>query len=159
MATLHDDTTTPYAVHASADRRGATASRTQPVTGPTIFVWIAWALAAAFWALTMTTAAGILQATGNGAGPGPTGGAVDAGGAGWGLINVVGVTILGLAIAYGAYRYATRDRKKDPMTEASTAALYDEIESGADDGMSDRSPEANRPDERASYRPATRDPG
>jgi hypothetical protein len=157
MATLYTDQAAPYAAQTSPERDTADAPRAYRTPGGMFFVWISWALAAAFWGVTLTTAIGIMQATGDGTGQGPTPGAVDAGGAGWGLMNFIGVAILGLALAYGAYRYATRDRRIDPVTEASTAALYDSIETGQDDGMVDRSPEARTPEERASYRPATGD--
>ena len=68
-------------------------------------------------------------------------------------MEVVGVVALGAAIGWGALRWATRDKRLDPITEASTAALYDGVaRNGGDDRVS-RSPEARRGDERDSYRP------
>jgi hypothetical protein len=157
MATQYTDQAAPYAAQTPAERDHTPDRAARRTTGSTIFVWIAWALAAAFWVASLTTGIGILQATGDGTGQALNAGEVDAGGAGWGLMNFVGVAILGLALAYGAYRYATRNRRNDPVTEASTAALYDSIESGEDDGLTDRSPDARTPEERASYRPATGD--
>lgn len=121
-------------------------------TGSTIFLWIVWALAAAFWTATFTTALGILQAASHPTAASGTGGA-DAAGVGFALMDVVGgMVILGLAIAYGLYRYSTRDKRLDPVTEASTAALYDTIERQGGDDLTTRSPEAREPFERDAYR-------
>jgi hypothetical protein len=51
-------------------------------------------------------------------------GPADAGGAGFFLIDVIGAAVLGLAIAYGLFRYYTRDRRLDPLTEAATREAY-----------------------------------
>jgi hypothetical protein len=125
--------------------------------GAQIFLWLAWALAFGFWALTMSSFFGILEALGSGA---PGGlqdglqGGVDAGGVGFFLMDVVGgVVVLGLVLAYGMTRWATRDRRMDPVTEASTAALYDRVERGGGEDMVSRSPDARRPAERDAYRP------
>lgn len=138
-----------------ADERNDYAETTSGGVAGQIFLWVAWALAAAFWAFALTTGVGILSMGGPATnGPGP--GEVDAGGVGWMLINVIGgLVILGLAIAYGAYRYATRDKRNDPITEAATHAEYDMVEAaGGDDDVS-RSPEAHRPEERDAYRAIT----
>jgi hypothetical protein len=122
------------------------------VAGKT-FIWIAWALAAAFWAFTLTTSVGILQAMGGGAADGPGPGEVDAGGLSWMLINVVGgMIILGGALAYGAYRYATRDKGLDAVGEAATRVEYDMVEAAGGDDVVARSPEAHRPLERDVFR-------
>ena len=42
----------------------------------------------------------------------------------WFLTVVGGALVLGLAIAYGFIQYYRRDRSKDAMTEAATAAQY-----------------------------------
>ena len=116
--------------------------------------WTSWTLAFAFWALTMSSFIGILKALGSGA-PGGIQGGADAGGAGFMLMDVVGGLVgLGLLIAWGMARSASRDKRLDASTEASTAALYDHIERRGGDDMIDRSPEARRPHERDSYRPA-----
>jgi hypothetical protein len=129
--------------HAHADRgRGD--------VGAKIFLWVAWAAAAAFWAFMLTTGIGILNSTGPANGPGP--GEVDAGGVGWGLMNVVGVVILGLAIAFGAFRYFTRDKRNDALTEAATHAEYDMVEAAGGDDDIHRSPEAHKPFERDAAR-------
>ncbi|MFC3069513.1 hypothetical protein [Phenylobacterium soli] len=131
--------------------------RTQPRggydVGGRIFLWIAWAAAFGFWALTMSSFFGILGAISHPAGQGPVGD-VDAGGVGWLLMEVVGVVVLAAGMAWGAMRWATRDKRLDATTEASTAALYDSVERAGGDDMVSRSPNARRPEERDSYRPA-----
>ncbi|MCR5879748.1 hypothetical protein [Phenylobacterium sp. J367] len=125
--------------------------------GVTAFLWAAWAAAAVFWGFLLTTAYGIVQALGH-----PSDG-LDAGeagvaGIGWMTINMVGgLVILGGALAWGAYRYASRDRGLDPVTEASTHALYDIVERQGGDDLTSRSPEAREPFERDAFRSAERD--
>jgi hypothetical protein len=123
-----------------------------------IFLWLAWAAAAVFWGLMLTTAVGILQA-GDSAALARGDAQADAGGVSWMLINVIGgLIVLGLAIAWGSYRWATRDKRKDAMTEAATHAEYDLIEANGGDDEITRSPQARRPEERDSYRAATNPP-
>jgi hypothetical protein len=114
---------------ADTDPRAATRSderRTYRDVGAQIFIWVAWALAFAFWAFTMSSFFGILQAIASAPADGLMGG-VDFGGAGFVLIDVVaGLIVLGLVLIYGAARWATRDRSLDPLTEASTARLYND---------------------------------
>ena len=108
--------------------------------GEHIFIWVAWALAAAFWGLTMTTFAGILRSVFQ---PGP--GAADARGVAGAVIYLVGgLIVLGLAMAYGSWMFARRNRSLDPTTEAATAALYDRIERQGGDDMTSRSPDPAR---------------
>ncbi|MDB5475862.1 MAG: hypothetical protein JWP49_1373 [Phenylobacterium sp.] len=141
------------AVHSGRDGVVAERAGVRDI-GAQIFLWLAWSLAFGFWALTMSTFFGILSALGSGA-PGGIEGGVDAGGAGFFLIDVVGgMIVLGAALAYGMARWATRDKRLDPVTEASTAALYDAIERGGGEDMTSRSPDARRPQERDAYRPA-----
>ena len=122
--------------------------------GAKIFIWVAWALAAAFWAFSLATGAGILGALGAPSN-GPGAGEADVGGVSWLLINFIGgVIILGGAIAYGAYRYASRDKSRDPATEAATHALYDITEAAGGDDEVTRSPEAREPEDRNSIRVA-----
>jgi len=93
--------------------------------GATIFLWVAWTLAFAFWALFMSSFFGILHDIAA-AGPGSLMGGVDMGGGGYAVMDVVGgVVILGLVLIYGMARYATRDKAMDPVTEAATRDLYD----------------------------------
>jgi hypothetical protein len=109
MATTLDDT--------------AEAARERSV-GENIFIWIAWALAAAFWGATLTTFFGILRSVATPT-PGVMGGD-NAGGVGYVLMDVVGgMVLLGLAIALGSVMVARRNRRLDRLTEAGTAALYD----------------------------------
>ncbi|WP_395670342.1 hypothetical protein [Phenylobacterium sp.] len=133
-------------------------TKAQPGVGVTAFLWLAWAAIAAFWGFSLTTGIGIISALGHPANSGPGPGEADVGGVGWGLMNVVGVAILGAALAYGAYRYATRDRGKDAMTEASTAALYDIVEEQGGEDLTTRSPEAREPTERDAYQAAVAPP-
>jgi hypothetical protein len=151
MATLsYTDRTAPYAQAPYAQTR-APSGYVPHHPGSTIFLWIAWALAAAFWSATFSTALGILQAVTHPADTSGVGG-VDAGGVGFALMDVVGgMVILGLAIAYGLYRYSTRDKRLDPVTEASTARLYDIVEAQGGEDMTTRSPEAREPLERDAY--------
>lgn len=136
---------------------GAYESTGRGVAGQ-IFLWVAWAAAAIFWGFSLTTGLGILSSTPAVNGPGP--GEADAGGVGWMLINFVGgLIVLGGAIAYGAYRYASRDKRLDPMTEAATHAEYDEIESAGGDIVSDTSPESERRTRVSGYRAAQRGEG
>ena len=126
--------------------------------GGKIFLWLAWAAAAIFWGVMLTTGAGILQAAGN---PSLARGdaQADAGGISWMLITVIGgLVVLGLAIAWGSLRWATRDKGQDAMTEAATHAEYDLIEAHGGDDEITRSPEARQPEERDAYRAALNRP-
>jgi len=80
---------------------------------------------------------GILQEGGR---PAPAGARVDAGGMGAILQDVVGVVVLGVALAGGMAFVAGRDRRKDKVSEAATRRLYDEA-STPDVAESDQSPE------------------
>lgn len=113
----------------SADRSGGGA-------GAMIFLWSAWAIAAAFWAAVLTTGVGILRSTGGASASADVG---FSGGA-WALMNMVGATILGLALAYGALRYFTRDKRMDPVTEAATRQEYDILEANGGDDEVIRAP-------------------
>jgi hypothetical protein len=97
-----------------------------PVTyvGEQIFLWIAWVAVFGFWAFSMQTAFGIMDAIFTT--PATVMGGVDLGGIEFAIFSGLGVVVVALAIAYGAARWATRDRSLDPVTEAATAKLYDE---------------------------------
>ena len=113
---------------------------------------------AAIWAFGLTAFFGILQAVNN---PALARGEAqaDAGGVSWMLINVIGgLVVLGLAIAWGSWRWATRDKGKDAMTEAATHAEYDLIEAHGGDDEITRSPEAHKPEERDAYKAALKRP-
>jgi len=98
------------------------------------FIWIAWALAAAFWAATLTTFAGIVGSIANTTPE--MRGVADLGGVAWMVIDVVGgVVVLGGALAYASLMYARRNRRLDPVGEAATAALYDAEERQSEKGL------------------------
>lgn len=48
----------------------------------------------------------------------------EGGGLSWMLIDVIGVGVLGAAIAWGMLRNQSRDRRMDPVTEAATREGY-----------------------------------
>jgi len=91
--------------------------------GAQIFIWVAWAAAFAFWALAMSTFFGIMSTIGGG---------------GLLIALIVGLVVLA-AITWGLNRRSRRDGRRNPATEASTAALYNG---------------AARPGETGSYHPA-----
>jgi hypothetical protein len=128
MATrTYDGTYTPDSYASDAYAADTATSERAPYrdVGATIFLWVAWALAFAFWALFMSSFFGILHDIAA-AGPGSLMGGVDMGGAAYAVIDVIGgVIVLGLALIYGMARYATRDKAMDPITEAATKDLYD----------------------------------
>ena len=105
-------------VYSERERRGYSGA------GEQVFLWIAWVLAFAVFAFFMQVDVGIMQAIQEG-GPNSLMGGLDSGGASYFIIYVLGVIVLGMAIAYGAARWATRDRSRDPLTEAATRELYD----------------------------------
>lgn len=133
--------------YATERREEAPAETTSGGVGGQIFLWVAWAVAAAFWAFTLTTGIGIINSIGPASPPGP--GEADVGGVSWLMITFVGgLLILGGALAFGVYRWSTRDRSRDALTEAATHAEYDMAEAaGGDDDVS-RSPETHRPMDR-----------
>lgn len=113
-------TTDAYRADAAATERAGYRD-----VGATIFLWVAWTLAFAFWAFSMSTFFGILQAIAD-HGPGGLIGGVDMGGGAYAVIDVLGgVIVLGLVLIYGMARYASRDKAMDPATEAATKDLYD----------------------------------
>lgn len=139
--------------YANERRDDAYAETTSGGVGAKIFLWVAWALAAAFWGFSLSTGIGIINSVGPADGPGA--GETGFGGISWMLINFIGgVVILGGALAYGAYRYATRNKANDALTEAATHAEYDMIEANGGDDEVSRSPEAHRPMERDAARAA-----
>ena len=116
--------------------------------GGKIFIWIAWAVAAMFWGFVITSTYGILTASDNPA-IGAPGGSADAGGLGFLLMDVIGgVFVLGLAIAWGTARWASRDKSQDPLTEAATRRVYDLAEAAGGDDDIHRGPGARRPEQR-----------
>jgi hypothetical protein len=131
---------------------GTSSTSTYRDPAGTAFLWVTWALAFAFWAFFMMVFFGILEAIAHG-GPGSIRGGFDAAGGGFLFMDVIGgIVLLGGAIAWGMARWATRDKRRDALTEAATAELYDSVERAGGDDMVARSPEARRPNERDSYR-------
>jgi hypothetical protein len=116
--------------------------------GAEIFIWVAWTLAFAFWALTMSTSFGILSALNSGAPDGVPGGATSL------ALVVAGVVVVGALLIWAMTRWSGRGRGMDAATEASTAALYNGIERHGGDELVSRGPGARKPTERDSYRPA-----
>ena len=140
--------------YSEVDDQPAAYESTGSGLGGKIFIWAAWALAALFWGFILTTAYNILRAGDNPA-IGAPGGAADAGGIGFLLMDVIGgVFVLGLAIAWGMSRWASRDKSKDPMTEAATHRIYDMAEAAGGDDDIHRGPGARRPEERDAARGA-----
>jgi hypothetical protein len=155
MSTLpYDDRSTLHDVsRRETTSHGSDAGAYRPGPGVQMFIWLAWSVSFAFWVLSLETGVGILKSLGHA----PAHGLLDAlagGGLGYFLMDVVGVAVLGLALAYGLYRYNSRDRGADAVTEASTSALYDAVERAGGDDVVERSPDARRPEERDAYRPA-----
>ncbi len=116
------------------------------------FLWIAWALAAVFWGFLLTTGVGILQATRAPSLARPVGGA-DIGGLGFFAMDVMGgLVVLGLAIAFGMWRYSSRDKSMDPVTEAATAATYEMVDAAGGDDDIHRGPGKHGTRQRDAYR-------
>jgi hypothetical protein len=131
-STLYDERTSYAARDEDAPRYRSLAEH--------IFIWVAWALAAAFWGATMTTMVEILRTLTQST-PAVVGG-VDFGGAGYLVMDVIGaLVLLGGALAYASWMYARRDRRLDPVREAATAELYDAIERQGGEDMTSRSPD------------------
>jgi hypothetical protein len=141
----YDDRTTVYGQGEGEAHREVRTERA-PIGGGLIFLWVAWLLAGAFWLFSFGIDVGILKAVQH---PfAQVNGSAGASGVGWMLIDVVGVLVVGLALLYGLARYTTRNRRNDPVTEATTAALYDQAGDEPDGGTS-RSPRAESPEQRA----------
>lgn len=111
--------------------------------GEHIFIWIAWALAAAFWGATLTTMVEIFRAAGQ-----PLASEVSApgvpGGSAYLVLVVVAFLVMAFALAYAEIR-AARSRSGAPE-EVATAALYSSIERQGGEDMTSRSPDRRRPD-------------
>lgn len=135
---------TTYNDHSSA-YAGDTETRRERSVGEHVFVWLAWALAAAFWGMTMTTMVGIFNALGHPASD--AAGGADFGGVAWLIIDVIGgMVILGAVLAYASLQYAKRNRRLDPVGEAATHELYDQVERQGGEDLTTRSPERERLD-------------
>lgn len=116
------------------------ARREERSVGEHIFIWIAWALAAAFWGGSLTTMVEIFRAAGR---PLP---AIDApgapGGSAYLILVVAAFLILALAMAYASIRSATS--RSDAVGEAATAALYNSIERQGGEERASRSADRRR---------------
>lgn len=120
-STPHDDAAS-YADRKAAAARDDETPRVRSV-GEHVFIWVAWALAAAFWGATLTTMTGILRAAGATV---PT---VSAPGAPGGLaylaLVVTAFVVMAAALAYASLRSATQPER---VGERATATPYDTIE-------------------------------
>lgn len=114
----YDDRLSPYA------REQDRAPRDRSL-GEHVFIWIAWALAAAFWGASMTIFAGILrdasQSVAAPAAPGAPGGMV------YLAFVIAAFAVVALALAYASLRTARMGRL-EATSQSATAALYDRIE-------------------------------
>lgn len=75
----------------------------------------------------------------------------------WELAFPIGVLLLGLALAFGLWRYKTRNKANDPLTEEATRQEYDHPGSyaGREQSLRDQlQPDTDdRPDSPRSERP------
>ena len=122
------------------DRTEARAAvREERSVGEHIFIWIAWAAAAAFWGGTVTTMVEIFRTVGQ---PLPTVAALGApAGSAYLILVVTAFLALALAMAYASIRSATGS---GAVGEAATAALYDSVERQGGEEMSGRSVDRRR---------------
>jgi hypothetical protein len=123
-------------------RAGERAAPRERSVGEHIFIWIAWALAAAFWGATLTTMVEIFRAAAH-----PTA-AISASGAPGGsayLVLVVGAfLVMAVALAYAEIRAASS--RPGAGREAATATLYNSIERQGGDDFTSRAPDRRRAD-------------
>jgi hypothetical protein len=92
------------------------------VSGELVFIWLALlAATVAYVPFAAMTFWGIVTSPPPPAGPE---GISATSGAGYVITDMLGVILLGLGLAYGVYKYHTRDRRLDPVTEEATGALY-----------------------------------
>jgi hypothetical protein len=128
----------------SADYPREAAAPRERSVGEHIFIWIAWALAAAFWGAIMSSVIGIFRAASQ---PMPAIGAPGLpGGMFYLALVVVAFVLVGLTLAYAELRTARAGRRMDAVTEAGTAALYNRIERQGGEDMTARSPDRDRPE-------------
>jgi hypothetical protein len=117
-------------------------TRSERSVGEHIFIWVAWAIAAAFWGATLTTMVEIFrtaaQATTGMSAPGVPGGSA------YLVLVVVAFLALALALAYASIRSATS--RSGAPGEAATAALYRSIDRQGGEDMTSRSPDRRRED-------------
>jgi hypothetical protein len=119
----------------SVSTSDARAVEDRPTGGGLAFLWIVLlANLAWFSAFAVSTGAGILRAVRTPTAPPPGYVPVGSGGVQMLLIDVGGVALLGLALAYGLYRYHTRDRRLDPVAEEAARDVYDKPAPAGQDG-------------------------
>lgn len=118
----------------SNDRSEArTAVREERSVGEHIFIWIAWAVAAAFWGASLTTMVEIFRTAGQAL---PTVAVAGApGGSAYLILVVTAFLALALAMAYASIRSAASSGR---VGEAATAALYDSVERQGGEEAPDR---------------------
>lgn len=128
MATTPNDANPRFqASPAEADRTAQAAHdddtwRSRNV-GEHVFIWLAWAMAAAFWGATLTTMAGILgSAEGGAASIGAP--SLSGGSAAFLLLVVMVFVALAAALAYASLRSATRAAGSESATAAVYATIY-----------------------------------
>jgi hypothetical protein len=107
--------------------------------GEHIFIWIAWALAAAFWGATLTTMVQIFRTVGQTTpGAGAPGAPGAPGGTAYLVMVIVAFLVMAGALAYAEFRSA--GSRAGGRREAATAALYNSIERQGGEDMTARSP-------------------
>jgi hypothetical protein len=128
----------PYETRAGAAGRESEAPSGRNL-GEHVFIWVAWALAAAFWGATLTTLVGILRAA---AATRTTVSMLGAsGGSAYLALVVTAFALMALALAYGSLRSASRSTRPG---EFGAAALYDAMERQGGEDFANQNPDARR---------------
>ncbi|CAN7276769.1 hypothetical protein LJR225_001380 [Phenylobacterium sp. LjRoot225] len=138
MASTPNDANPRYGDRAADAAREDEAPPSRSV-GEHVFIWIAWALAAAFWGGSLTSTMGILQAAGQDSSTLSAPGAP--GGSAFLVLVVAAFVAMGVALAYGSLRSASRSAR---VGEGATAALYDSIERQGGEDSPRQSPDVTR---------------
>ncbi len=97
--------------------------------GEHVFIWIAWALAAAFWGASMTMFMGILRDASQAVAAPSVQGAP--GGMGYLAFVVAAFVVVTVVLAYASLRSA-RAGGLEARSQAATAELYDRLERNGD---------------------------
>ena len=130
---------TPYGDRSYAEARDAPRERS---VGEHVFIWIAWALAAAFWGASLTTMVEIFRAAGQATPTISVPGA--SGGSAYLVFVVIAFLVMALALAYASIRSAMAP--SETAGEAATAALYNSVERQRGDDRVSRSADLSRQD-------------